>query len=573
MQVEFRSEDGRQHASFDFETRAWPGTVGEEIAEAFATLTGPLGSWKRLPTARNGWMVAGQIAEWLATSRPELPGLAGLTAADARMLALAIRGRLGERSVGALRTLLTATRQLGEPTREALERQRGGRETGSARQPYTDAEYRQITTMARGIARRARDRVRRHYRLVADYRAGQLDDLQERDPRRCLAAALDHYDRTGAHLLGPGGSQSGIARRAVAAAGGATMGSLLNLRASEAWACALLLAAQTGLNASMLAELPAPHLQTHGPGQPGTALLAVNKPRRGARSAMTVPLTALPDELRPRENDPRPSSVLNTSLTTAYGVFMLLLELTEPARRRLGSTRAFVFYANNRHVPGQMLTEGLPSASPAQRAGWVRPWLRGNPAEDGVLLGVGLDRLRKTHLHRHRRPVAHTPATLAGYLQRMRPVTEESFQIIREALDEQVEQALVRRAMSVDTTRSGAGEPGDDTVLGRCSDFEHSPLDSGRRCRQSFLTCLDCANARAFPEHLPAQLLVLDRLHERRPTMTAAAWALDYAGPAAALAEIVNEYEPAQRDLARGQVTDAQQQLVDGLFTGRLDPA
>jgi len=117
-----------------------------------------------------------------------------------------------------------------------------------------------------------------------------------------------------------------------------------------------------------------------------------------------------------------------------------------------------------------------------------------------------------------------------------------------------------------------SSEPGQDTVLGRCTDFEHSPLEGGGRCRRSFLSCLDCSNARAFPEHLPVQLLVLDRLHAQRETMTAPEWAVDYAGPAAQLAEIIHEYEPAQHDHARALITDLQRRRVDALFAGDLEP-
>jgi hypothetical protein len=108
--------------------------------------------------------------------------------------------------------------------------------------------------------------------------------------------------------------------------------------------------------------------------------------------------------------------------------------------------------------------------------------------------------------------------------------------------------------------------------LAACSDFEHSPLDAGRSCRQTFLTCLDCANARAFPRHLPAQLLVLDELLARRATMPVVEWVDRYAGRVAQLEQIVSEYEPAQRDHARTRVTDADRQMVTRLLAGDLDP-
>jgi hypothetical protein len=107
-------------------------------------------------------------------------------------------------------------------------------------------------------------------------------------------------------------------------------------------------------------------------------------------------------------------------------------------------------------------------------------------------------------------------------------------------LDEQVTQALARRRMTVTRTEEPIDQrAGQDTVLAACSDFEHSPRDAGRSCQQTFLTCLDCANARAFPRHLPAQLLVLDELQARRATMPVAEWIDRYAGRVAQLEQIL----------------------------------
>jgi len=264
--------------------------------------------------------------------------------------------------------------------------------------------------VARAIVRRARIRLRTHWVLVADYRAGQFDHLRRGDPRRDLAEALELCARTGDIPRSPAtGRASKLNDRAVTAAAGRSLLTLLHLTPADIWAFTVLLASLTGLNASVLAELPAPHLHATAPGQPGIALVDANKPRRGARSAMTLPLTALPAELHPAADDARPASVLNTSLTTAFGAFSLLIELTGPLRRQMGSTSALIYYNGvPEHAGGPRFREGMPGISREHRARWLRPWLTSDEHHNTLLLDISLDRLRKTYLEQHRNPVAHT---------------------------------------------------------------------------------------------------------------------------------------------------------------------
>lgn len=574
LRVQFVSEDGHQRKLFDFAQLPGHDQIREELAISFEAATGPLGTWKRQAAANNLWSAARQTTRWLAENQRDLTSLAQLSPATARLMVQSCVLPSGDRLAGVLRTLLSYSPVLPAEVADALPPRLGGRHY-QARQPYTDDELRRITVMARGIVRRARSRLRTHWALVADYQSGAFDEYPRGDPRRDLGEALEHCARTGDIPRSPTtGRASKLNDRAVSAAGGRSLLTLLHLTAADTWAFTVLLAALTGLNASVIAELPAPHLQASAPGEPGIALLNVNKPRRGSRSAMTLPLAALPTELRTPTNDSRSPSVLNTSLTTAFGAYSLLIELTEPARRQLGSTRALVYYnAQPTHAGGSLFREGLPGNAAEQRQRWLRSWLTGDKQHDELLLNVSLDRLRKTYLHQHRRPVAHTPATLASYLRRMRPVTEEGFQIVREALDEQVADALARRRMvTVTNDEPTSNDSAGDTVLGSCQDFEHSPLDDGHPCRQTFLSCLDCCNARAFPRHLPVQLLVLDELRSRQKTMPLERWISEVAGRVAQLDDIVNEYEPAQREHARTQITDAHRHLVARLFSGDLDP-
>jgi hypothetical protein len=558
--VEFVSEDGRQRRTYDASRLPGDQQVKGELVTAFAAATGPLGTFKRKASANALWTAVRRTTSWLAASRPHLRTLGELSIADARSLLLSMRQPSGYIPVGAVRALFAHCPQVSDLVREELARHRNPN-TQKPPQPYTPEELRWITTAARGIVRRARARLEAHWQLVADYRSGRLAGRGADDPQHRLGEALDHCAR---HGSAPGKIVGGH---------GQDLMSLLHLAAGEAWAFAVLLAALTGLNGSTIYDLPAPHSTATGIGEPGIALVRAVKWRRGPRAAMTVPLAALRTELRPPAHDRRPQHVLNSSLTTPFGVFTLLVGLTAPARAQLGDDHAFVFYSQPRR---RLATGDMLRVRPDLRRAWLEPVLSGDLDRDAVLLDANLSRLRKTFLAQQRRPVAHTPGTFHRYLQAMSAVREDGSQIVRETLDAQVRDALARRRMQVEHHDPKAPGLGDalrhDTVLAACTDFDHSPLDGGRPCRQAFLSCLDCTNARAFPRHLPVQLLVLDELHARRQQVSAGQWATEFAGRAAQLEEIVNDFEPAQRAQARAQITDVHRGLVQRLLAGDLDP-
>lgn len=569
--VTFVSEDGTQSKDFDFGSLPGNDGVRHDFAAAFEDATGVLGVSKRLRGAGALWQSARHACCWLSENRPGLQGLAGLSASDARLLALSCRVPSGPGPLHSLKTLLRCSPVVSDEARQAFTRVRHPK-TNTARQPYSTDEMRRIDVVARGMVRRARARLRTHWAMVDDYRAGRFDHLPSADPDRSLAEVLDHCAREGDFPRTASGARASVTRRAVTAAGGCRLQSLLHVSPGEAWAFGVLLAGLTGLNLSTLDALPAPHRHASSPDEPGIVFVQADKPRRGRRSVMTVPVTALRPELRPLIGENRRTAVLNTSLTTAYGVFMLLLELTEPARLLTGSQNAFIYYsAQPDHLERKLFGYGISSTAGGvnARRRWLAPWLTRDAEHDGLLLGISMDRLRKTYLEQVRQPTSHTPTTLARYLSRMDPVRNEGFQIVAEALDDQVARALARRSMTVqpDTHDDGSGQ---DAVLGSCADFEHSPVD-GTRCRQSFMACLDCGNARAFPRHLPAQLVVADRLRDLRQEMPIERWIADHAGPLAQLDDIFAEYEQAQLTAARADITDNDRRTVNLLLTGNLE--
>jgi hypothetical protein len=233
------------------------------------------------------------ICLWLKGARPQLASLADLGMADARLLA---RSFTNPRLLSFAQSLVGHSPHFDAAFKDEFARHRL-RRMDNPRQPYEPHEIERICVAARGIVRRARERIRAHRELVARYRAGDLDHLDEKSGRRQLAMALDHCTRTNDIPRGLRGTPSRLARRAVNESGGVSLMMLIHPLPKETWAFAVLLAAQTGLNRSVIDELKAPHLLASGPGEPGIAILDTYKPRRGANAHGTFPLSAFPPEL------------------------------------------------------------------------------------------------------------------------------------------------------------------------------------------------------------------------------------------------------------------------------------
>jgi hypothetical protein len=563
--VLFVSEDGTQRRRFDLSALPVSDALKRELAAAFVVATGPSGTWKRLGTARNFPVAAKSISVWIAGAHPNLETLTDLGRADARMLA---RTFTSSRQLGCAGSLLRHCPTISDEFKDEFSRHRIRRDDNPY-QPYEQEQLARISLVARGLVRRARDRIWAHRDLVAEYRAGGLAHLDAENGRRCLAEALDHCAKTSDFLLTDAGRPSPVVRRAVRAAEGCSLMRLLHLTPKEVWAFAVLLAAQTGLNRSVLETLPAAHVRASSSDEAGIALLDTYKPRRGSRARTTLPLSAYPPELhQAAAHNPLPDS----SLSAPYGVYSLLVDLTEPGRRVLGTDLAFVST-----VPGTSPTERFKTgfASDKRPRDWVRPWLDAKDPTDDVLLNISFHRLRRTRIQLERRPIAQSPSTHISYLRQTRAVVQDGFAVVRAALDEEVRKALQRRELQVilnPATKEDAG-PDNDTVLANCSDFSHSPLDRGQACGRTFLFCLDCRDARAFPRHLPFQILVTETLLMLRAAITAQAWTEYYAGRLAQLEDVLSNYTPAQREQARGQITPQQRAIVARLFKGNLDPA
>ncbi|MEV5892416.1 hypothetical protein [Nonomuraea fuscirosea] len=281
------------------------------------------------------------------------------------------------------------------------------------------------------------------------------------------------------------------------------------------------------------------------------------KARRGTRRYMTVSLSDLPSWAT------APSQQVTLSgrdeLHTAFGVYMLMLDLTVPGRAITGSDQLVVSWQlkGGLGFRAGLRPSILDGGGWAVVAGLVDPAVAADreesqDAEGSVLvpMPVTFGRMRKTHLQREQRPVAHTDKTLASeYLARDATAFGDYRKVVAEVLAAETAKApgggTDRRAVGAGRS-GGPAAPGGglpsapcqrgnaerliageaDTVLAGCVDNTAGPYDpAGQPCTASFLKCLDCPCARALPHHLTVQAITLDAIQERRSQLTPLRWA------------------------------------------------
>src|SRR5574341_220194 len=215
--------------------------------------------------------------------------------------------------------------------------------------------------------------------------------------------------------------------------------SLIHLSWQETAAFLVLLIGLTGHNGGTIADAPAAHHRTDGDaGGTASAIVELRKPRRGKRrSHMDVALADLPDWLGVSA---LPDAVTaKDELHTPLGAYLLLAELTGPARRIAGSDRLFVFHAGSgRGLRVGMVKDLVPRWAATKQ-------LTADPAGPDAApepMQVTMPRLRRSYLQHHQKAVAHTDQVLATeYLGRDRGNLLDYRRLVARVLDEQVAKA------------------------------------------------------------------------------------------------------------------------------------
>jgi hypothetical protein len=588
--VLFIEETGGRRTIFDLAGLPVAEPIRRWLAECLARQATTRSTVKRLATARSLAYAARQFAGTLAEHPIDVEHPADIVAEHFvafRRRYEHLRVRTAATYIESLQWLLREEDQLTPQARAGLSaiRIRGAHRRDhddSIGRVYTDTEWQTILTAARHDVRVARDRIHDGRRLLARYRAG---DLEAGTDRARLARLLDGFERTGELPRKPSGDASSEVLRC---GGLVKVAGVLCLSPDELAAFAVLLVTLTGQNFGTLAAWPAAHFRPDGGlTDQGLALVESCKPRRGPnRQHMVI---ALEDILDDTDREHR-------LFRSPLRVYQLLLDLGGTARRLSNSqglfagriakttgtaTSPWITTLAGQHVQRWAATHGFPTATHAV------------PGEKPV---VSVRRLRLTAIERRRRPVAHTAATMRDtYLMPNPGVREEGRTVVAEALRAEVRkardhcrvpvftQAFVRLAardpqvaaeqanMSVEQL-TGLLDGTRDTVLASCRDHLDGPYDpAGVACSASFLSCLDCTNARALPHQLPIQLAAIEALQQLRPHLPPALWTRRYAPRLEQLREITTGFQSAEIDHAKAAITDGHRQQISDLLEGRWD--
>ncbi|MGW8992587.1 hypothetical protein ACWGRF_22010 [Streptomyces zhihengii] len=599
------SQDGQERADYDVSNLAMPGLLREAMIGALVARTTPGEGLTSRHSFSKSYRALVEFDRYL-TALETAPQKADEIAPEQ------FDGFYDRRKAGGIKTaghelvevrqLLLRTAGISDALAGRLAGAMPSRPDSEPLHSYSRDELKRIAKAARTALRVAEARIRGNRDLLAQFRAGDLDVSEDIHLRRRLQI-LDHLDRVGdvpRRMRNAAGKVQFAPETWVMSKGTIpdVVGSL-HLKPEEIAAAAVLFGVMTGQNPEPILKMTAAHHRADGGVGPGTAIVGLRKPRRQGRAYMDVALSEVPDWISIPE---KPDELATRDiLHTPFGLYILIHDLTAQARRFAGGNRLLVAYMSSgggRSGKGRgwrpIRTDGA-LISKLGRA-WNLP--SDETDDEGTPLPMQplrLETLRITYIELHQKPVAHTERTAATrYLVRNRGNISEYRKVVAEALTSEVAKARARSKiiamtaeqmadaqanlkvtaaeMGLEPTvlkRMLAGEL--DTVLGACTDNTGGPYNPGEPCRASFLLCLDCECARALPRHLPLQVLVHDRLAERREQMDPLQWASRFAGPHAQLADLLDQADETAVEDARKAAGPAERKLADRLLNRELD--
>lgn len=282
-----------QPREFEFADLPLSPVLRQAFAVAFAERTRPGGPIRTVTSALKTWWNLRMFADYLAGLRTPPLSPDELTPAQLKGWFLPRHDRSGAvLQLGELKLTLRKVQGISAEFLTVLGERNPPLVRPSMKRSYSRSENQRILNAARGDVRRATERIRGNRELLARWRAGELG-TEPKKVRR-TGELLDYVDR---HTDVPRYrskakppmfwvSELGTVQQHVTA---------LHLTNREAVAFAVLLVGLTGQNLGTILSAPAVHHRPDGyAGGITSAIVELDKPRRGTRRHMDVPLTSLP---------------------------------------------------------------------------------------------------------------------------------------------------------------------------------------------------------------------------------------------------------------------------------------
>ncbi|MEU7292863.1 hypothetical protein AB0A76_06600 [Streptomyces exfoliatus] len=599
------SQDGEEHVDLDVSALALPEALHASLTAALVLRTTPGKGLTSLEAMKKAYRALVNFTRYLT-------GLGTVPQSASELAPEHFDGYYEHRRDGGikyasseladLRLVLIRAKGLNDALAGRLAGALPARHDGEPAHSYSRNELKRIAQAARTMLRIAEKRIRFNRELLEQFRAGEIDVSRDTDLRRRLQI-LDHLDRAGdvpRRTRKIAGKCQNAPENWVTSRGKVKdVVGWLYLTPEETAAAAVLFGVMTGQNPEPIVKMTAAHHRADGGVGLGTAIVGLRKPRRQSRAYMDLALSEVPDWI----SIPDEPELMSTRdiLHTPFGLYVLVHELTVRARQFAGGNRLLVTYMATGGGPGVSKGRGW---RPMRTDGALisklgRDWnlpsdevdKEGNPLP---MRPLRLETLRMTYIELHQKPVAHNRQTATRYLVRNRGNINEYRAVVAQALTAEVAKARARSKITMMTAeqvaqaqenveevaaemgleppvlkRMIAGEL--DTVLGACADNNNGSYNPGEPCRASFLLCLGCECARALPRHLPVQVVVHDRLAERREQMGPLQWAERFAGPHAQLADLLDQADETAVEDARRDAGPAEDKLADRLLNRELD--
>jgi hypothetical protein len=541
------NEDGTESRVITLEKLPGAPRLRTELLLALAELNGPRKRWRSVYSLETGYDAVSAFLRWLDNQGHQPQSVGDISVATWDAWVLRNGGAItmsGTGNISMVRAVLMCVPGRSQALTQAMSR-RVGRPAPSIQESYTEADYRRIRRAARKAVHGACRRISANFEIVLRFQAGADMTPDEKARARVLLEVMKHGTSQSKSSYKGLRAWSDNARPLTRRAQRSLF--LLFLTPHEAWACAVLLAAEAGWNRSVIHRLGVPDNSAGAGDDIEVYTVPLNKPRRGKHQYSTTTILG--------------NSGPGRALTW-------IIAATEPARTVLEDLgcppdRLLIYSRYNVRIPASRFAWGAPQGSRVTRPRWGTPDLH----------PISLRKLRRTHqVLFDRSPAQNTRETHEDvYLRNDSAAPEQAHQAVAAGLTDAVARAEDFVKMRIlpdeqvdDEVRSGRS----DTAIAACTDYERHP-DTGTPCTDSFLACLGCVNAIATPRHLSRLVLTYAGLVELSSTISSDEWARRWETHYLRLCSLLKRHTTeAERTAATKSATEHDRNLVTRLLDG-----